>query len=151
MRIRTAMVTLAATGLVGGGLLAAPAQASPSAKWIPAPLSTLESVVKSINASAKANKEPRHSPGCFSALSLSGNRNFLAVSLQPKANVDACGSPTDFGVQAYRKSGSKWLHVVGISWTGRHLVRVHEGHDRLGQATSEVVGDVPISPSRFHA
>jgi len=114
MGIRTAVVTVLTSGLVAGALLAAPAEAAQSTGWNSVSLDMLKSVVKSINADAKANKRAQHAPGCYQVLALKGHSNFVAVNVR-RTNTTGCGSAMKFGIRAYRKSGSKWVFVGGPS------------------------------------
>ena len=113
MGIRTGIATVLASGLVIGLAVTAPASASQAAKWNPATPSTLQSVVKSINAQAKAAGKARHSPGCYQALTWAGKSNYAVVNVRAGKNVEACGDPVKFGIRVYRKSGSGWTFVGG--------------------------------------
>jgi hypothetical protein len=113
MGIRTGIATVLASGLVIGLAVTAPAGASQAAKWNPAPPSTLQSVVKSINAQAKADGKKRYSPGCYQALVWPGKGSYAVINVRAGKNVEACGDPVKFGIRAYRKSGSKWIFVGG--------------------------------------
>jgi hypothetical protein len=106
-------MTLAATVVCVG--LAAPATAARGAGWTPAPRATQSAVVKAVNALAKKTGGVAHSPGCFSVLLLKGHSNLAAINLQSKANVQACGSAQEFGIQAFKKSGATWVHVGGTN------------------------------------
>jgi hypothetical protein len=113
------VMAIALTGLVAAVSVAPSVTAAQALQWTPAPVSTQQAVVRVMNARAADSGAAEHSPGCFTVLLLTGHKNIAAVSLRPKANVKACGTPTSVGIQAFKKSGKTWMYVGGTTGPAR--------------------------------
>jgi hypothetical protein len=95
-------------------VMASPALAAAS-PWVPAPVNTQVAIAKAVNRDATNQGGDAHSPGCFNVLLVKKNRNLAAVSLPPRANVAACGSPATFGYQVFARVSGVWVRVGGTS------------------------------------
>jgi hypothetical protein len=109
----TSVLTMSMVAIVASVGMVAPVSAAQGVQWSPAPRTTHDTLAHVVNADAIKNGGPEHSYGCFQVLLLKGHKDIAAVSLKSKANTQACGNAREFGIQAFKKTGSTWAHVAG--------------------------------------